>query len=311
MGCVSSSFLEDEAGNLSPGFGHHIVSLTSTTYGLLSNLDPATPYQTPPPPPPPPPPPLPLSGPPSSISPVPRRRPEAEIINSWELMADLDIFTPLKPLNHTIPLNPGKENAHRALHFPDPTKKANILRPSNTTIPPWRHILESFEKLCPPGGEKAVVLYTTTLRSIRKTFEDCNAVRAALEGLGVWVLERDVSMDLGFREELRMLMAGSVALPRVFVRGRYIGGAEQVLRMHEEGELGVLVEGLPKVRHSGACDGCGGARFLPCFRCSGSRKLVVPTGEGGKGGGLEWRKGKTVRCPDCNENGLMLCPICS
>ncbi|XP_020577889.1 uncharacterized protein At5g39865-like, partial [Phalaenopsis equestris] len=273
MGCVSSSFLEDDAGNITPTFGHHIVSLTSTTYGLLSTLDPATPHQTPPPSPPPPPPP-----PPRSISPAPPRRPEPEIINSWELMAGLDPLTPLKPLKPTTPLNPGKENAHRSLHFPDPTKKTNVLRPSNTTIQPRCRSLESFERLCPPGGEQAVVLYTTTLGGIRKTFEDCNAVRAALESLGVWILERDVSMDLGFREELRGLMAGKVDLPKVFVRGRYIGGAEQVLRIHEEGGLGVLVEGLPKVRHGGACDGCGGVRFLPCFRCSGSRKLVLPAG---------------------------------
>lgn len=52
------------------------------------------------------------------------------------------------------------------------------------------------------------MIYTTTLRGVRKTFEDCNAVRAAMEGLGVLVCERDISMDIGFREELRELMKG-------------------------------------------------------------------------------------------------------
>lgn len=157
-----------------------------------------------------------------------------------------------------------------------------------------------------------MVLYTTTLRGIRKTFEDCNAVRAALDGLGVWVRERDVSMDLGFREELRGLMSEPVAVPRVFVRGRYIGGAEQVLQMHEDGRLGLLVEGLPKSRNSGACDGCGGVRFLPCFRCSGSRKLVVaPAADAAKASGGGRPNERVVRCPDCNENGLAFCPICT
>ncbi|KAH0448061.1 hypothetical protein IEQ34_021861 [Dendrobium chrysotoxum] len=38
-------------------------------------------------------------------------------------------------------------------------------------------------------------------------------------------------MDLRFREELCQLMDGSVVLPSVFVKGRYIGGAEQVLQI--------------------------------------------------------------------------------
>lgn len=177
--------------------------------------------------------------------------------------------------------------------------------------------MDMFERRCPPGGEQAVVLYTTTLRGIRKTFEDCNAVRAALEGLGVWVRERDVSMDMGFREELRNLMSGTndggggALVPRLFVRGRYIGGAEEVLRIHEEGGLAKLVEGLPKARcGGGACDGCGGARFLPCFQCSGSRKVVATVAEDEKLGGAGRDRIEVVRCPDCNENGLVLCPIC-
>ncbi|KAH0448059.1 hypothetical protein IEQ34_021859 [Dendrobium chrysotoxum] len=85
-------------------------------------------------------------------------------------MADLDVFTAC--IVH-------------ALHFSNPTKKANMLLPSNTTIPPWYHRLESFEKRCPPEGEQVVVLYTTTLQAIHKSFEDCNTVRIMLEGLGV------------------------------------------------------------------------------------------------------------------------------
>ncbi|OEL38167.1 hypothetical protein BAE44_0000813, partial [Dichanthelium oligosanthes] len=64
------------------------------------------------------------------------------------------------------------------------------------------------EGKCPPGGADAVVLYTTTLRGIRRTFEECNAVRAAIEAHDVKVIERDVSMDSGYREELRLLLGG-------------------------------------------------------------------------------------------------------
>lgn len=211
MGCSSSHFLDDDDDDLGPGaFHHHIVSLTSTTYGLLTFLD----------------------------------------------------------------------------HPPAPPKQPD---------PP---LLERFEPKCPPGGEAAAVVYTTTLRGIRKTFDDCNSVRSALEAAGVRVVERDTSMHLGFRDELRALMAGEdeARLPRVFVKGRYIGGAAEVMRLQEEGGLVKLVEGLPKGVCGWVCKGCGGARFLPCFGCSGSCKVV--------------RDGKVVRCLLCNENGLVVCPLC-
>ncbi|KAK9156763.1 hypothetical protein Scep_003337 [Stephania cephalantha] len=70
-------------------------------------------------------------------------------------------------------------------------------------------LLELFEKKTPPpGGENVVVMYTTTLRGIRKTYEDCNRLRSLIESHDVYMIERDVSMDSGFREELRALMGG-------------------------------------------------------------------------------------------------------
>ncbi|KAL6005296.1 hypothetical protein ACLOJK_005859 [Asimina triloba] len=159
-------------------------------------------------------------------------------------------------------------------------------------------ILESFRKRCPPGGgENAVVLYTTTLRGIRKTFEDCNSVRAVIESYGVQTMERDVSMDSGFREELRVLMGQKeVRVPVVFVKGRLIGGAEEVMKLEEDGKLGSLLKGIP--RAMAPCDGCGGMRFVMCMDCNGSCKVL---GEDQK---------KMVRCAECNENGLIRCPIC-
>eukprot|EP00249_Psilotum_nudum_P013729 c24480_g1_i1 orf=547-2334(-) len=158
-------------------------------------------------------------------------------------------------------------------------------------------VLETFEKKCPPGGEGKLVLYTTTLRGIRKTFDDCNNVRGLLQSFGLSIDERDVSMHLEFRNEFRELL-GLVTVPRLFIRGRYIGGAEEVAHFHEEGLLVELVEGLPAEVIGNVCDGCGGMRFVPCLECSGSCKIVN-------------EENKNVRCPDCNENGLIQCPICS
>lgn len=157
--------------------------------------------------------------------------------------------------------------------------------------------LENYEEKCPPGGQNAVVLYTTTLRGIRKTFEDCNSVRCVLESYGICISERDVSMHMPFRNELEQLMGRIVPVPRLFIKGRYIGGAEEVLRLHEEDKLGGLLEGIPADTLGKVCDGCGGVRFVPCLECSGSCKLVD-------------EDNSVVRCPDCNENGLIQCPIC-
>lgn len=158
-------------------------------------------------------------------------------------------------------------------------------------------MLKLFEKKCPPGGENAVVIYTTTLRGIRKTFEDCNNVRSIVESHLVRVLERDISMDSGFKEEIRGLMeTKEVRVPLVFVKGRLIGGAEEIVKLEEEGKLGVLFNGIPKAL--GGCQGCAGMRFVMCVECNGSCKVLD---EGQK---------KMVKCGDCNENGLIQCPIC-
>ncbi|GJN33328.1 hypothetical protein PR202_gb21916 [Eleusine coracana subsp. coracana] len=42
---------------------------------------------------------------------------------------------------------------------------------------------------------QSMVLYTTSLRGVRRTFTDCSAARAILRGFRVAIDERDVSMD--------------------------------------------------------------------------------------------------------------------
>lgn len=158
--------------------------------------------------------------------------------------------------------------------------------------------LDCFEEKCPPGGDMTVVLYTTTLRGIRKTFEDCNILRSILQSYSLSIDERDVSMHLEFLNELRGLMDRVVSVPRLFIKGRYIGGIEEVAKLHENGKLNELVEGLPREANGGNCDGCGGIRFVPCLECRGSCKV-------------RFEGNKVQRCPDCNENGLIQCPICT
>ena len=88
-----------------------------------------------------------------------------------------------------------------------------------------------------------------------------------------------------------------VKVPVVFVKGRSIGGAEQVMKLDEEGKLGILLDGIPR-GVAGGCEGCGGVRFVMCVECNGSCKVLDGEGK------------KMVKCGECNENGLIHCPVC-
>lgn len=163
-------------------------------------------------------------------------------------------------------------------------------------------LISNFEDRCPPGGRDSLVLYTTSLRGIRKTFEDCNTIRFLLESFRVLYSERDVSMHLEYREELWKILGDRVVPPRLFIRGRYIGGADEVVGLHEKGMLQNLLQGIPLSPSSYPCRGCAGMRFVLCCSCNGSRK-VMPEGQN--------NGTSSIRCPDCNENGLIKCSICS
>ncbi|XP_057950101.1 uncharacterized protein At5g39865-like [Malania oleifera] len=160
--------------------------------------------------------------------------------------------------------------------------------------------LLEFEERCPPGGSDSVILYTTSLRGIRKTFEDCGSIRFLLESFRVFFYERDVAMHLEFREELWRILGGRVVPPRLFIKGRHIGGADEVVGLHEQGKLRKLLQGIPLAPLNCRCDGCTGARFVVCFNCSGSCKVFEDESD----------HQMFTRCSQCNENGLIKCPIC-
>ncbi|PIA34759.1 hypothetical protein AQUCO_03700197v1 [Aquilegia coerulea] len=160
-----------------------------------------------------------------------------------------------------------------------------------------RDPLSEYPEKCPPDGAESVVLYTTTLRGVRRTFEDCNRIRSAIELHGVLMDERDVSLHGQFLNELRELLGEGACVPRLFIKGRYIGGVDEVMELNELGKLGKLLNLVGKNREPcSVCEGCGGTRFLPCLECGGSCKVVIGD--------------KKERCTKCNENGLVQCPVC-
>ncbi|RLN22469.1 electron transporter [Panicum miliaceum] len=154
------------------------------------------------------------------------------------------------------------------------------------------------------GADRRVVLYFTSLHVVRSTYEDCRAVRAILRGLRVSVDERDLAMDPRYLEELsallpRLASPRRVTLPQVFVGGRHLGGADELRRLHEAGELRRVVAGAVAASLA-ACGRCGGERYVLCSSCNGSHKRYSVKG----GGGFR-------TCAGCNENGLVRCPDCS
>ncbi|CAN6904890.1 unnamed protein product [Brassica oleracea] len=153
------------------------------------------------------------------------------------------------------------------------------------------------------GAEDKIVLYFTTLRGIRKTYEDCCCVRMILRGLQVAVDERDISMDSKYRKELQSLLGAGekpkpVCLPQVFIRGSHIGGVEEIMKLNDNGELAEMLKDFPACECLGTCRSCGDARFVPCSNCDGSTKV------------FEEEEERFKRCPKCNENGLVRCRQC-
>ncbi|KAJ6302727.1 hypothetical protein OIU77_016754 [Salix suchowensis] len=183
---------------------------------------------------------------------------------------------------------------------PEPEPGNNASPASNkTTTPP----LQQQPSITIPGTDKRIVVYYTSLRVVRSTFEDCKIVLSILRGFRVLIDERDLSMDSSFLNELNQIFSNggdcgrNLTLPRVFVGGRYMGGAEETTQLNESGELKKIIEGLPVV-DSGVCEVCCGYRFILCGQCNGSHKLYI-------------QKAGFKSCTACNENGLIRCPSCA
>lgn len=152
-----------------------------------------------------------------------------------------------------------------------------------------------------PGTETRVVIFFTSLRVVRGTFEDCKYVRSILHSFPVAIDERDLFMDVSFIKDLQRVMGKDektfLTLPRVFIGGRYIGGAEEIRQLHEAGELKKYLQGLAP-KPPGTCEVCLGHGFILCEECNGSHKCYVD-------------KGGFKTCTGCNENGLVRCSSCS
>uniref|UniRef100_A0ACD5WEZ4 Uncharacterized protein n=1 Tax=Avena sativa TaxID=4498 RepID=A0ACD5WEZ4_AVESA len=291
--------------------GVHLVRLTSSTLGSLE-LDKATGQRAP-------------EASRAPRRPVPRTPTmtppnEPEDIDAWALMAGLEEHAPLLAApfgrhSFSFPIATTAQQEFAACSKVTPL-------PMTMPMPSVNGEAKTSKPMTPPRRKKKAVLYFTSLRGVRATHEDCSLARSILKGYGVRVDERDVSMHRDFRDELHGLLGlakcwapAAPILPSLFVDGELVGNAEEMKRLHENGELAAMLAGCEGAA-PGACEACGDARFVLCEACSGSCKVYVDDDEdefyddGEEGvddvdGGAGFR-----RCTECNENGIVRCPVC-
>lgn len=212
-----------------------------------------------------------------------------------------------------IPFSPARSPAHYSASFKDihsllyeaqspaqsPARKPSVFHRVRT----WAHR----QAHPPPDAQNRVVIYYTSLRVVRRTYEDCRVVRSIMKGYRVKMDERDLAMDGSYVEELQKIMGQrrekdkgelNMSLPKVYVNGKYVGGVEEIRRLHENGELKKMIQGLP-VSDGGVCEMCGGFRYVVCEWCDGSHRVFVDDKYGFKS------------CSLCNVNGLIHCRNCT
>ncbi|XP_066504602.1 glutaredoxin domain-containing cysteine-rich protein 1 [Hoplias malabaricus] len=195
------------------------------------------------------------------------------------------------------------------------TKRVNILS-KNGTVRGVKHKVSAgqilFDNLTKVSGPELtlefgrIVIYTTSFRVVRTTFERCELVRKIFQNHRVKFMEKNIALDSEYGKELeaRCRRVGEPpSLPVVFIDGHYLGGAEKILGMNESGELQDLLTKIERVQHPHTCQTCGGFAFVPCSMCHGSKMSVFRN--------CFTDSFKALKCTACNENGLQSCPSCS
>uniref|UniRef100_A0A4W5JRL0 Glutaredoxin and cysteine rich domain containing 1 n=1 Tax=Hucho hucho TaxID=62062 RepID=A0A4W5JRL0_9TELE len=189
-------------------------------------------------------------------------------------------------------------------------KRVNILS-KNGTIRGVKHkvsagqaLFENLPNLTLEFGR--IVIYTTSFRVVRTTFERCELVRKIFSNHRVKFLEKNIALDCEYGKDLeeRCKRVGEpLSLPVVFIDGHYLGYYNIILQFcSHNGWLCVCV--FPqRVQHPHTCQTCGGFAFVPCPMCHGSKLSVFRN--------CFTDSFKALKCTWCNENGLQPCSSCS
>ncbi|PIA38382.1 hypothetical protein AQUCO_02800225v1 [Aquilegia coerulea] len=130
------------------------------------------------------------------------------------------IGTVVKMLEKTLPVTPPPMPFQVSLSVVDEVDDDDVEEEEES-----ESMLELYEKKCPPGGENSVIIYTTTIERMKRSFKESNYVRKILQSHHIKMIERDI--------------------PVLFVKGRLIGAADEVQKLEAEGKLQVLLYGIP------------------------------------------------------------------
>ncbi|KAK7097448.1 hypothetical protein V1264_004425 [Littorina saxatilis] len=141
---------------------------------------------------------------------------------------------------------------------------------------------------------------------VRETHERCKASRNILQTHMVRYEERDLYMShehqRQLKERLEIAEDTFVPLPQIFFDGLHLGGANDLEKLNESGQLRKLLQSFTKIQVRTMCKNCGGYRFVPCMVCHGSKKSVHRNNF--------TEEFCALRCMHCNENGLQRCQEC-
>jgi glutaredoxin domain-containing cysteine-rich protein 1 len=146
-----------------------------------------------------------------------------------------------------------------------------------------------------------VVLFTTSVMIVRETYDRCLRVKKILQTHMVRFEERDVSLSRDNHREL-VERLGIADLPQVFADGLHIGGADDVERLNENGTLRRIFQHFQMASSTTSCPRCGGFRYTPCSNCHGSKKSRRNNFT---------QEFCALRCTVCDDNGLVMCDLCS
>eukprot|EP00042_Codosiga_hollandica_P054493 m.738774 g.738774 ORF g.738774 m.738774 type:complete len:563 (+) comp58912_c1_seq4:482-2170(+) len=205
------------------------------------------------------------------------------------------------------------EHASELLRADDPIKFAGTIRGKKHGV---RAALGAFQKqseavrselherLYQEEKDNIIVVYMTSLQTVRTTFDNCNAALKMFSLYGVKVRVKDAQIDPKFQKELteRLERAPNIELPQIFINAVHIGGLAQLIELNDSGSLRKLIEGF--AGESVRCSTCGGAAYINCTWCQGSKKSLQHAFEVGS-------RNNVLKCTICNNNGLMRCPTCS
>ncbi|XP_072040489.1 glutaredoxin domain-containing cysteine-rich protein 1-like [Amphiura filiformis] len=150
-----------------------------------------------------------------------------------------------------------------------------------------------------------IIIYTTSMRIVRQTFDDCQFVRKLFQNHRVRFEERDLFMNIEYQRELQERLGEDqpITLPIVFIDGALIGDVERLEELNESGQLRKILERFEKFNPTSNCATCGGFRYTPCTTCNGSKKSLLRN---------NWTDHfHALRCTYCDDNGLQRCRDCN